>query len=325
MELYSSTSMSTEHATVSVIMPCFNHGQFVNEAVDSVLAQTYPRLELIIVNDGSTDPETVSLLQSYQKPAVSVIHTSNRGPSAARNTGISQAVGDYILPLDADDRIAPTYLEQAVQILESQPNVGIVYSQAELFGEQTGPFDLPDYNFPEILLGNMIFNSSLFRKADWEKVGGYSEAMIWGWEDYDFWLSIIELGREVVRIPEALYFHREVHNSRGHQMTRDYWVKSYTQIFHNHPRLYGDRIDVIFNQLIQLRDDLGQTQAEINQLNGQINQLNTQLEIQHAHIVRLEAVIASVRRSHFWQWRNRWWKLKQRFGFIVKEDPLLFP
>jgi glycosyltransferase involved in cell wall biosynthesis len=296
--------MSIEHPTVSVIMPCYNQGRFIDEAVDSVLAQTLTDFEIIVINDGSTDEETVELLHNYQKPTVSVIHTENRGPSAARNRGIRQAKGTYIFPLDADDRIAPTYLEKAVSLLASDPDIGIVYAQAELFGTQTGLFDLPPYSFPEILLGNMIVNSSLYRKADWEKVGGYNENMVWGWEDYDFWLSIIELGRQVVRIPEVLYFHREVPTSRSQQMTHDSWVKSYAQIFHNHPTLYTGHIDKIFQHLIDLRQDVHQT---------------------HGRLHSMEVAISTVRQSRFWKWRNRWLKLKQRFGFKVEENPLLFP
>ena len=290
-----------DHPIVSVIMPCFNQGRFIEEAVESVLNQTYPSYEIIIINDGSTDIETVRLLQDYDKPTVSILHTENRGPSAARNIGIQHAKGHYIFPLDADDRIAETYLEKAVATLDGNPNVGIVYSQATLFGEKSGDFDVPSYRFPEILLGNMIFNSSLYRKTDWEKVGGYNENMIWGWEDYDFWLSLLELGREVIQIPEKLYFHREVPNSRSQKMTQDYWIKCHTQIFRNHPNLYADHMDVVFRHLVELRQDVTETHA------------------------RLHSVISTVKQSPFWKLRNRWVKLKQRFGVLANEDPLLFP
>jgi glycosyltransferase involved in cell wall biosynthesis len=313
--------MSNLPPIVSVIMPCFNQGQFIEEAVESVFAQTFASVEIIIVNDGSTDTDTVRLLNQYKKPNVSVIHTENRGPSAARNTGIHAAKGTYILPLDADDRIAPTYLEKAVPILDSQPNVGIVYSQAELFGDKTGAFDLPDYQFPNILLGNMIFNSSLYRRSDWEKIGGYNENMVWGWEDYDFWLSIIELGRTVFRIPEVLYFHREVANSRSQQMTQDCWLKSYTQLFKNHPQLYANHIDVIFEQILELRKDLHQTHYQVHLTQLKLNTTQLKLEsTQH----RLNSIVATVLNSKFWQVRNRWFSLKERFGLATdRSDPLL--
>ncbi len=292
--------MSDSPPIVSVIMPCFNQGQFIEEAVESVIAQTFTPVEIIIINDGSTDIETVRLLNHYQKPNVSVIHTANQGPSAARNVGIHQAKGQYILPVDADDRIAPTYLEKAVPILESQPEVGIVYAQAELFGAKTGSFDLPPYQFPDILLGNMIFNSSLYRKADWEKAGGYNENMVLGWEDYDFWLSILELGKDVSQIPEVLYYHREVANSRSEQMTQEHWVKSYAQIFKNHSQLYSDHIDILFRQIVELREDIHQTHSRL-----------------HTTQNRLQSIVSTVQSSKAWRARKRWLKLKQRLGMTV--------
>ncbi|MDX2243534.1 MAG: glycosyltransferase family A protein [Leptolyngbyaceae cyanobacterium bins.302] len=305
--------MSFELPHVSVIMPCYNQGQYVDEAVASVFAQTDQNFELIIINDGSTDGATIQRLKTYEQsseqPKLTVIHTENQGPSAARNIGIQQAKGQYILPLDADDRIAPTFLEKAVPILDTHPTVGIVYTQAELFGEQSGRFDLPPYNFPDILLGNMIFNTSLYRKTDWEQAGGYNKNMVWGWEDYDFWLSILQLGREVVQIPEVLYFHREVANSRSQQMTQDDWVRSYAQIFRNHPTLYADHIEVLFQHLTALREDAQATHHRLRQ---------TEL--------RMFGIADSVQQSKFWQLRHRWCKLRQQLGFGVENiDPLLAP
>src|SRR5262249_32672545 len=128
---------------VSVIIPCFNQGQFVDEAVASVLAQTYRDFEIIVINDGSTDEATNRKLAAYDYPQAQVMHTANQGAAGARNTGIAATSGQYILPLDADDRIAPTYLERAVAALEADARVGIVYCQAELFGEESGPWQLP--------------------------------------------------------------------------------------------------------------------------------------------------------------------------------------
>ncbi|EKQ68989.1 glycosyl transferase [Leptolyngbyaceae cyanobacterium JSC-12] len=299
--------MSLFSPTVSVIMPCYNQGQFIDEAVDSVLAQTFSDFEIIVINDGSTDPATTQLLQAYEKPKLVVLHTENSGPASARNQGIARSQGRYILPLDADDRIAPTFLEKAVPILEADPNVGIVYSQAELFGSRDGRFDLPTYSFPEILLGNMIFNTSLYRKADWEKVGGYQENMVWGWEDYDFWLSLIELGRDVVQISEVLYFHREVPNSRSQQMTQDHWVKSYTQIFKNHLALYSDHIEVLFQHLIDLRNDAQTAHQKLHQ---------TEL--------RMLAIADTVQSSCWWRTQHRWNKLRKWLGSNVEPvDPLI--
>jgi glycosyltransferase involved in cell wall biosynthesis len=328
--------MRNSNPTVSVIMPCFNQGAYLDEAVESVLAQTSQSFEIIVINDGSTDGPTVQLLERYssgqwivdrgqhsqtdEEPSLTVIHTSNRGPSAARNTGIQQAKGHYILPLDADDRIAPTYLEKAIAILDKEPNAGIVYGEAEMFGDRTGAFDLPPYSFPEILLGNMIVNTSLYRKADWEKVGGYNENMIWGWEDYDFWLSLIELGREVVRITEILYFHRELPHSRSQQMTSEYWVKSYTQIFANHSHIYSSYISILFQSLVDMRDDIHQTHSEVHDLREQLVESHATIGNMQIRIAEMQSIISGMQSSKFWQLRNQWFKLKKRLGFKVGDD-----
>ncbi|MCI5161842.1 MAG: glycosyltransferase family 2 protein, partial [Candidatus Electrothrix sp. AX5] len=187
---------------VSVVIPCYNQGAFIDETINSVLAQTCQDFEIIVVNDGSTDPFTAKHLQQLNFPKTRVLHTENQGLSSARNNGIREAQGEYILPLDADDRIGPTYLEQAVRLLDADPAVGIVYCKARFFGDRNGEWQLPEYSLEEMLLNNVIFCTSFFRRADWEEVGGFDPAMIYGWEDYDFWLSLIERGRQVQRIPE---------------------------------------------------------------------------------------------------------------------------
>ncbi|MDX2231177.1 MAG: glycosyltransferase family A protein [Leptolyngbyaceae cyanobacterium bins.349] len=306
--------MISQIPRVSVIMPCYNQGQYLDEAIESVLAQTDQDFEIIVIDDGSTEDRTLQALQKYERSSVKVLHTANRGPAAARNLGIQHAQGQYLLPLDADDRIASTFLEKTVPLLDRHPNLGIVYTQAELFGEQTGRFDLPPYSFPEILLGNMIFNTSLYRKMDWEKTGGYNENMVWGWEDYDFWLSILELGRDVVQIPEVLYSHREVPKSRSQQMTEADWVKSYGQIFHNHSTLYINHIQVLFEHLQTLRNDVHQTHHRLH--TTQLALHATQLQLDSAQL-RLNQVVDRVQNSKFWQARKFWFRLQKQLGRTV--------
>jgi glycosyltransferase involved in cell wall biosynthesis len=100
---------------ISVIIPCFNQGPYLDEAVDSVLAQTFQDFEILVVDDGSTDAETIKILRDFARPKTRIIRTENQGLSAARNNGIREAMGEYILPLDADDKIGPGYLEDAVR------------------------------------------------------------------------------------------------------------------------------------------------------------------------------------------------------------------
>jgi glycosyltransferase involved in cell wall biosynthesis len=260
-------------AKVSVIIPCFNQGHLVDDAVQSVLAQTYRDFEIIVVNDGSTDEGTASMLQTYSRPWTRVIHTGNQGLAAARNNGIREAAGTYILPLDADDKIADSYLERAVEILDANPNAGIVYSQAEFFGEQSGVWELPDYSFPEILLGNVIFASGFFRKSDWERVNGYNPNMKYGLEDYDFWLSLIELGREVYQIPEPLFLYRQRSESMNKTITREQWITLGTQLFRNHTALYSENISAVVQRMFDLQAEVYELRQQVGDLQNKVREL----------------------------------------------------
>jgi len=139
---------------ISVVIPCHNHGDYLDEAVQSVEQQTFRRFEIVIIDDGSNDEETLRKLNNYDRPNIRLIHTPHLGLPNARNAAIRAARGKYILPLDADDKIDKTYLQKAIHILDANENVGIVYSKADLFGEGSGEWKLPPYHFPEILFGN---------------------------------------------------------------------------------------------------------------------------------------------------------------------------
>jgi glycosyltransferase involved in cell wall biosynthesis len=237
---------------VSVVIPCYNHGVYLDEAVDSVLAQSFTDFEIVIVNDGSTDPYTVELLKGYQRPRTRVLHTENAGVSSARNSGIAAARGKYILPLDADDRIAPSYLEKGVAILDSRPEVGIVYCDEQRFGEREDPWIMPDYDPVALLFDNMIFPSAFFRKSDWEKVGGYSSRFVYGWEDWDFWISLSTLKKEVTKIPELLYYYRIRSESRDHSMRLRHKIAMMTLIVFRHKALYVKNYRAFCGKVLRL-------------------------------------------------------------------------
>ncbi len=226
---------------VSVIIPCHNHGIYLEEAYASIVNQTYSPIETILVDDGSEDLESVRTFEAKHTPNIKVLYTEHRGPSAARNAAIKEAKGKYILPLDADDRVAPTYIEKAVAILEESQDVGIVYCRAEFFGAMSGEWALPEYSLYTMLQRNIIFCTAVFRREDWEQCGGYGEDMIYGLEDYDFWLSLIEMGKKVYKIPEILFFYRK-HNTPSLlyklQNSREKLTYSNFRIIEHHINLY---------------------------------------------------------------------------------------
>lgn len=199
---------------VSVIIPCYNHAEFLEATIQSVVNSTYKPLEVIIVNDGSTDhSEQVAQKLAAKYSNVKYLFQKNQGPSAARNNGIKKAQGKYILPLDADDLISSEYIEEAVHYLHDG-NTKLVYCEAEFFGEKQGRWKLPDFSRDKLVRDNMIFCSALYRKQDWESCGGYDERMTWGWEDWEFWISMLKNGGEVKKIPQVGFYYRVRKKSR---------------------------------------------------------------------------------------------------------------
>lgn len=228
---------------VSIIVPCYNQACFLPETLESVIRQTYTEWECIIVNDGSKDnTEEVSLSYTKKDNRIKYIYQENKGLSAARNTGISISKGKYILPLDSDDLIKDSYIEKAVSILGNDDDIEIVYARAGLFGAMTGEWKLTDYSLENILGQNCIYCSALYRRTTYDAVGGYKTNMIYGFEDWDFWLSIIENNEKtkIHRIDEILFLYRVRKNSMARSMDTDKIYKMRKQIWCNHKSLYAN-------------------------------------------------------------------------------------
>ena len=221
---------------VSVIIPCYDHGKYIDKAVDSVLDQTFQDFEIIIINDGSSDSFTNNLLKNYKKRKTRVIWQKNKGLGAARNAGIKQAKGKYILPLDSDDKIEKTYLEKAVKILDKNHKIDFVVPWVKFFGIENWLWETQIPPLNEVLLENRIAISSIFKKSCWEKVGEYDEKMK-GYEDWDLWISFIKRGFKGVVIKEPLFFYRKHGKSlfskadRKHRFLLKYLLKKHRSLF----------------------------------------------------------------------------------------------
>ena len=198
----------------SIVITCYNLGAYLEEALESACRTTYPDTEIIVVDDGSTDPDTHFVLNTLQDryrdtEQIHFLSQENQGLSAARNFGIRHACGECILPLDADNRLQASYIEKAVHVLKGNRNVGVVYGWAELFGSQTGIREYPDIDLQEMLLGNQVDACAVFRKSVWEDIGGYdTERFREGYEDWDFWLGALERGWRFHRLPEVMFDYR---------------------------------------------------------------------------------------------------------------------
>ncbi|WP_165822525.1 glycosyltransferase family 2 protein [Paenibacillus montanisoli] len=225
---------------ISVVIPCYNYGEYLEETIDSVLNSTFQDVEIIVVDDGSDDPGTVHLLSSLDKPKTTVIKQSNKGVAAARNKGFTEAKGKYILPLDADDLIHPTYLEKAFWIMELFPRVGFVSPQVKAFGTENWVHDAPQYNFHKLLFHNIACGTSLLRKEAFVQAGGYKSGfVVMGYEDWDFWITVGEKGWYGYSIFERLFLYRRHGRSMVHEAI-DHHEQLVGQIKARHPLLYQE-------------------------------------------------------------------------------------
>lgn len=201
---------------VTVIIPCYNQSQYLKETVLSALNSDYSPLEIIIINDGSTDdsPEIGEKL-AEEHDSVVFINQKNQGVGVARNSGIKASTGKYILPLDGDDLISKDYISKAVKVLESDKNVKVVYCKGIKFnGNGQKNWKLKPFSRNALARDNMIFVSALFRKSDGESCGGFSEDMHFGREDWEFWIKMLKNGGEVVQLPINGFFYRLTPSSK---------------------------------------------------------------------------------------------------------------
>lgn len=199
---------------ISVIVPCYNQAQYLDMALQSVFEQTFLDWECIIVNDGSTD-NTRELAEKWllKDDRFKYLLKQNGGLCSARNFGIEQAKGIYILPLDADDYIDKSYLALALNAFVNNKDLKLVYCHAEKFGAETGPWNLKTFSLFNLSQNNMIFCSAFFKKQDWVLVGGYDINMVHGWEDWEFWISILKNGGSVHKLNDVCFFYRINPNS----------------------------------------------------------------------------------------------------------------
>lgn len=193
------------HYDFTVIIPCFNLGELLQSAVDSVMRQSVDTVQIIVVDDVSDDQLTKDILKSLEDTVEVIYAKKNGGVAAARNIGINKAKSEYILCLDADDTIEPTYLEKAKNMFEMDEKAGIVTCWAQYFGEVHSQWRIePTITLARALVGSPIPTASCFRKAVWQEVGGYEER-IRGYEDWEFWINIIKRDWKVAVIPELLF------------------------------------------------------------------------------------------------------------------------
>ena len=238
---------------ISIIIPCYNQSHYLTDAVKSILSQTFQDFEIIIVNDGSTDC-TQEVCKTIVKDNVNfqihLINQENSGLSAARNAGILLARGEYVLPLDADDKIALTMLEECIKILEQNKFISIVYTDRQDFGEIEQTVVAGEFTIDTIKYFNQISYCSMYRKSMWKEIGGYKSQIKPSGEDWDFWVTAASKGYIGFHIHKPLFKYRRRSNGLFQEVNKSY-EKIFAQIILNNLDVYSqDEIEDARNVIL---------------------------------------------------------------------------
>lgn len=218
-----------------MVIPCYKYAQYLEECVESVKNQTYPAHEIIVVNDGSPD-NTSEVARGL---GVILVEKENGGLSSARNAGIRVATGEYIMALDADDKLLPGALEEHVGLMTDDMTIAqcalMEFGERHVIMTPTHPTGLE-----KVLRGNTIYCNAMFSKRVWEAVGGYDESdtMKWGWEDYEFWIRCLAFGCHVNTSDTICLRYRVHQNNMTKMTTHPHWDDLKKYIRDKHIDLY---------------------------------------------------------------------------------------
>jgi len=311
---------------VSVIIPCYNLDAYLDEAVRSVLAQTLQDFEIIVVNDGSTDPETNRLLTEYRRPRTQVLATAeNRGLPAARNLAIGHATGEYLCALDADDTLDPAFFAKAVPLLDADPALAFVSCWLRGFGGEPWVWRQDRCDLATLLAECTVCTAALVRRALVLECGGYDTAMPTpGDEDWDLWISLVERGHRGVILPEVLFQYRQRPGSMSTALRGETHVRVMEYLIRKHEAAYRRHLpDVLRRKAIDLERALRvnygfertlecELEQQIRSSREELARLRAKLEggvpARGAGATPLEEALRSARREiaelrRSWSWR----------------------
>lgn len=190
---------------ITIGIPSYNQQDYLCDAIDSALAQTVP-CEIIVVDDGSTD-NSLEIARRYGNK-IKVISQVNKGLASARNTIIMNMMGDFLLPLDADDVLLPNAVEKILDAIEKDPHADIIAPSFKTFGTTNQEVIIGDANVMQFLEANRIGYFSAIRKSKLLEIGGYSPRMTWGYEDYHMWINLLNRGAKLVTLKDILVLYR---------------------------------------------------------------------------------------------------------------------
>ncbi|HEX5229224.1 MAG TPA: glycosyltransferase family A protein, partial [Bryobacteraceae bacterium] len=223
---------------VSIVIPAYNPTTFLLDAIASAASQNHPHTEIILVNDGSDQPESAAILHSASQLVSTYLEQANRGLGAARNAGFDAARGEFMVPLDADDLLEPSYIGECLAAL-TDSNAAFAYADFEVFGTTHFQERPGEYNLYRLLDRNYLTYAALIRKQDWEACGGYDETgKCLGYEDWEFWLKLGGRGRFGRYVRKPLFRYRK-HGPSLYDAARARHQEFVDYIQSRHPELFA--------------------------------------------------------------------------------------
>ena len=248
------TEVNGTHRPVllSVIIPFYNLGDYVRETVENVRAANYTPIEILIVNDGSSDPKSLEVLHDIEQqglPNVRILHTENQGLAATRNYGAEAARGEFLTFVDADDLVEPDFFSRAIDILHRYTNVTFVYSWVQYVGDSNGIWPTWNTEFPYLLGHNMLTAFVVMRRDAFLAWVRNQPIFEYGLEDYDGWIGLVEAGGVGVSIPQPLVRYRIRRQSMYQSSNRNQQLYLFDLLTQRHTESYHRWGAELFNLL----------------------------------------------------------------------------
>lgn len=240
---------------VSIVIPCYNDYLYIEEAFKSAINQTYNNTEVILVDDGSNQ-KTKNIISTFNDTKLKVITQENRGLSAARNFGIENAKGEFILLHDADDKFDPTFIEKALPYFYDEKCGAVTCWGRKFFEDELlGEFRPKGGSLKNFLFKNSAVGTSLLRKTCWKDIGGYDENMKLGYEDWEFYIRLTQK-HTIAVIPEILFFYRQGQNSMRKVALKNHDKSIKQFIYIKHKKLYIEHYEATINHFLDINQNL---------------------------------------------------------------------
>ncbi len=282
---------AAEAPAVSVIVPCFEQGEFLIEAVASVERSIRAPYELIVVNDGSRDVRTCEILEILKDAGYRVLDQENKGLAGARNAGLAAARADVVLPLDADNRLRPGFVERALDVLNRDAGVAAVYGDRLQFGLRSGLADVGDFDADRLVSANYIDACALVRTTVARDCGGYDAYLPTpGWEDWDLWLSIVGRGWRLQYLPGAPFDYRVRPGSMISALDDpDVHYRNHHYLLSKHSPLLLSRVQALLNASHDAASRLSDARGEIAIANAALAETRSALQATREESERVKA------------------------------------